>query len=164
MPGPKPPPLLLSDQQRSVLEKLALRHRTPQQLAQRARLVLAAGSGLNNSQIGRLIGLEPDAVRLWRNRWLSFAAIPLAELSIEERLKDVPRAGKPSAITPEQFCQIVALACQLPEQSARPITHWSPRELAAEIVKRGILTKISPRHAARLLKKGISNPTGCAAG
>ncbi|WP_407920002.1 helix-turn-helix domain-containing protein [Gloeobacter violaceus] len=61
---------------------------------------------------------------------------------MEERLKDIPRAGKPSAITAEQLCQIVALACELPEASGRPITQWSPRELAAQIVGRGILSAI----------------------
>lgn len=164
MPGPKPPALVLSDEQHSLLEKLVARHSTSQQLVKRARLILDCADGLNNSQIAQRLGTDPDAVRFWRNRWLGLAAIPLKDLSIEERLADAPRAGKPSAITPEQFCQIVALACELPESSGRPITHWSPRELAAEIVGRGILASISPRHAARLLKKGISCRTGFGSG
>lgn len=164
MPGPKPPVLQLTDPQRQLLEKLIAKHSTPQQIALRARLVLAAADGLNNCRIGRRLGLSANSVRVWRNRWLSFAAIPLAELSVEERLADIPRAGKPSAITAEQFCRIIALACELPEASGRPITHWSPRELAHEIVRRGILNSISPRHAARLLKKGLSSRTGCAGG
>ncbi|MBC8120648.1 MAG: helix-turn-helix domain-containing protein [Gemmatimonadaceae bacterium] len=108
--------------------------------------------------------MSANSVRVWRNRWLSFAAIPLAELSVEERLADIPRPGKPSAISPEQVCRIVALACELPEQSNRPITHWSASELAAEIIARGILPTISPRHAARVLKRGICNPTASVAG
>jgi len=74
--------------------------------------------------------------------------------SIEERLQDVPRPGAPSQITADQRCQIEALACEKPEKSGRPITHWSAREIADEIMARKIVKHISPRHAARLLKRG----------
>jgi putative transposase len=51
----------------------------------------------------------------------------------------------------------VALACDQPKE--RPISHWTGREIADEMMVRGIVKQISPRHAARLLKKGISNRT-----
>jgi putative transposase len=51
-------------------------------------------------------------------------------------------------------CQILALACEQPSGSGRPISQWSHRELADEIVRRGITDRISPRHASRLLKSG----------
>lgn len=162
--GPKPPPIELPDHQRQQLLALVRRHSTPQQIAQRARLLLVMAQGMNNCQAARQVGFSVNSVRLWRERWLSFSTIPTSELSVEERLADIPRAGKPSAITSEQMCRIVALACEAPERSGRPITHWSPREIAAEIVKRGILAAISPRHAARVLKKGTSSPTGSATG
>jgi hypothetical protein len=60
-------------------------------------------------------------VRQWRQRWLAGQGIPLTELGGEERLHDLPWAGKPSAITADQLCQIAALACEIPEQSERPI-------------------------------------------
>src|SRR4051812_21731924 len=81
-----------------------------------------------------------------------FQPIPLAELSIEDRLRDAPRSGKPSTITAEQICAIVAMACEAPSPSGRPITHWTQREIADEVIKRGIVQRISPRHAARILK------------
>jgi putative transposase len=46
------------------------------------------------------------------------------------------------------------MACEHPEESGRPISHWTGREIADEIKKRGIVDEISPRHAARLLKRG----------
>jgi hypothetical protein len=52
---------------------------------------------------------------------------------------------------------MVAMACEAP--SERPISHWTGREIADEVMRRGIVKQISPRHAARLLKKGISNHT-----
>ena len=62
-------------------------------------------------------------------------------------------------ITPEQGCRIVALACEAPSVAGRPISQWTGREIAAEIVSRGIVPTISGRHAARLLKKGTSSRT-----
>src|ERR687894_431506 len=83
MRGPKPPVVELSPEARHELEALLRRRSLPQQLALRARIVLAAAAGQNNSQIARSLGLEVDTVRLWRNRWLSFAPIPLAEFALE---------------------------------------------------------------------------------
>jgi len=157
MRGPKPPVVEVSPEVRHELEALLRRRSLPQPLALRARIVLAAAEGQNNSQIARSLGLETDTVRLWRNRWLSFAAIPLPDFSLDERLSDVPRSGRPIQITAEQRCQIVALACEAPKEAGRPISQWTGREIADEVIKRGILPTISARHASRLLKKGISN-------
>ena len=88
----------------------------------------------------------------------------LGDLSAEERLTDAPRSGAPARIGSEQICQIVALACAVPGASGRPISQWTGREVADEVVARGILPAISPRHAARLLKKGASSRTASATG
>jgi hypothetical protein len=159
MKGPKPPAVDLSEAERQGLEKLVKAHSTSQQIALRARITLTASQGLNNEQVGRALHVGVDMVRHWRQRWLAGQAIPLSELSVEERLHDLPRAGKASAITADQRCQMEALACEKPEQSERPISQWSGREIADELMKRGIIAQISPRHAARLLKGGISNRT-----
>jgi len=159
MKGPKPPVVNLSEAERQGLEKLVKAHSTPQQIVVRARIILTASQGLNNEQVGRALDVGVDMVRYWRQRWLAGQAIPLTELSVAERLHDLPRAGKPSAITADQLCQIMALACEKPEQSARPISQWSGREIADEIMKRGIVAQISPRHAGRLLKRGILSHT-----
>jgi putative transposase len=153
MPGPKPPAVHLDDQERQELEKLTRRHNTRQQIALRGRIVLAAAEDKNNSQIARELKVTVDTVRLWRNRWLTLRPIALQDLSIEERLEDLPRPGAPPRITADQRCQIEAMACEDPEDSERPISHWTNRELADEIIKRNIVSHISPRHAARLLKR-----------
>ena len=159
MKGPKPPTVNLSEAEQEGLERLVKAHSTGQQIALRARIILAVSQGLNNEQVGRELHVGVDMVRQWRQRWLAGQAIPLTELSVEERLHDLPRAGKPSAISADQLCQITALACEKPEQSERPISQWSGREIADEVMKRGIVAQISPRHAARLLKRGISSHT-----
>jgi putative transposase len=154
--GPKPAELTLGEEEQKGLEALVHRYSTPQQLAKRGRIVLAAAEGRRNAEIARALAISIDMVRTWRGRWISLQAVPLSELSITERLEDIPRPGKPPEITAEQRCQIVALACEAP--SERPISHWTAKEIAQEIMQRGIVEHISPRHAARLLKKGISNP------
>jgi putative transposase len=159
MPGPKPPAVELTADERRELEGLVRRHKTGQQLADRARVVLLAADGLNNSEIARELALEPDTVRLWRQRWLMPSGVAPAELSAADRLADAPRSGTPARITPEQVARIVALACEAPGESGRPVSQWSTTELAAEIVRRGIVDTISPRHAARLLKRGTSGRT-----
>ena len=159
MPVPKPPIIELTDNERGELDALMRRHSTPQQLALRARIVLAASDGLNNGQIVRELGVSRDMAQLWRGRWLGLQAVSADDLSVEERLTDVPRSGAPARISAEAVCQIVALACEAPAQSGRPISQWSSREIADEIERRGIVEQISPRHAARLLKRGISNHT-----
>jgi putative transposase len=164
MPGPRPKPVELDKASRNELLKLVHRHGTPQQLAKRARMVLMAADGKNHVQIARELDVTVDTARLWRNRWLSFSNLPLEDLSVKERLEDAPRPGKPATITPEQVCQIVALACEAPEKSGRPISHWTGREIADEIVARGIVDQISARHAQRLLKRGTFNPTASAIG
>jgi len=162
MRGPKPAPLTLSDEERAELERLVRGHRTGQQVAKRARMILAAAAGQNNTEIAHAEGTDADVVRRWRMRWRRLQAVALTDRSAAERLADDPRPGTPARITAEQICQIVALACEQPKE--RPISHWTARELADEIMQRGIVAQISPRHAARLLKKGICNRTVSAIG
>ena len=153
MPSPKALPLELSEAEEANLKKLVNRHKVGQQIAIRGRIVLAAGAGKNNSQIAREQEVSLDMVRLWRQRWLDLQPIALAELSVEERLEDLPRPGAPARITADQRCQIEALACEKPEDADRPISHWTGREIADELMKRGIVEQISARHAGRLLKR-----------
>ena len=153
MRGPKPTPIHLTDEDRQGLEKLIHRHTMGQQIALRGRIILAAAEGKNNTQIAREMSITLDTVRLWRKRWLQLQDISLDDLSFEERLQDLPRPGAPAQISADQRSQIEALACEEPEESGRPITHWTGREIADEIIRRGIVNQISARHAARLLKR-----------
>ena len=154
MPGPKPPQIVVSEDQRTALENLVRGHTTGQALARRARVVLLAALGYSNMDIAREVPMDEEAVGLWRRRWAKWSTIPLTELSVADRLADAARPGAVPRLTAEQVCQIIALACEQPARSDRPISQWSHRELADEIMRRGITNRISPRHAARLLKSG----------
>ena len=93
MPGPKPPPIELTPIEQQELEKLVNRHNVGQQIALRGRIVLAAAEGKNNGEIARELKVTLDMVRLWRGRWRDLQPIALADLSVEERLEDLPRPG-----------------------------------------------------------------------
>ena len=164
MRGPKPPAVILDEAEREELGALVRQHRTPQQVAVRARIILAAAGGQNNSQIARQVGVDVATVRLWRGRWLGLRAVPLADFSVAGRLGDAPRPGGPCRITAAQVCQITALACAAPQAPERPISQWTGREIADEARKRGIVAAISPRHASRLLKRGTSSRSASATG
>jgi putative transposase len=154
--GPQPPLITLLPSERQELEALIRRPSTPQQVVLRARIVLACAAGLNNAQIERDLQIGIDAPRLWRRRWLETApADPEAALPVTARLQDLSRPGAPGRFTAEQFCQLIAMGCEIPEGCDRPISHWTPREIADEAQKRGIVESISPRHAGRVLKRGI---------
>ena len=159
MPGPRAVAVNLTDEEKSGLRQLIRRHHVRQQIAKRARIVLAAGEGQSNSQIKREQKLSIDMVRQWRQRWVDLQPIALSDLSLEERLEELPRAGKPARITADQVCRIQQMACEKPEESGRPISHWTNREVADEVMLRGIVAHISPRHAARILKKGLCSHT-----
>jgi putative transposase len=159
MPGRKPPAIHLTDYERRRLELFVRRYSTGQQKAIRGRIILLAADGKNNREIVKELNVSVDTARLWRQRWLDLQPISMDDLSVEERLDDLPRPGTPPRLTPNQICQIEKLACEKPEHSERPITQWTGREIADEIKKRGIIDEISPRHASRLLKKRASNRT-----
>ena len=153
--GPRPAAVPLTSAEQKALLTLVSRHSTPQQLALRARIILAAAQGNNHAQIARELGCSLDMARLWRRRWLATAADdPDVPPDVTARLSDLPRPGAPAHFTAEQFCQLIALACEIPEGSDRPISQWSQREIAAEAIQRGIFVSISPRHAGRFLKGG----------
>src|ERR1700730_2212365 len=156
--------VVLSEKEQEALTRISRRYRSEQQMALRARLVLAAAQGHSNVQIAHELQINVDTVRLWRDRWVGLQGIDLDTLSLAERLQDAPRPGTPPKFTAQQRCQMAALACEAPMKAERPISQWTGREIAEELVKRGIVEQISPRHASYLLKKGACNRTASAIG
>ena len=150
-----PPPLTLSDEEQEALEHLVSRHKTPQQIAMRGRIILLAAQGYNHREIARTLDTTRVTVRAWRKRWHESAN---SGQSVQQRLQDAERPGAPTTFTMEQVLRLVALACESPEDYQRPISHWTPRELAEELVKQGIVESISVRHVGRLLDEADLKP------
>lgn len=167
MPNPQAKAIAISEGQKKILEQIARRTSNPYRLVRRAQLILRAAEGANNSQISRQLQLHRNQVRLWRQRWqLAKESLRKAEVEgssdtiLKERiinvLSDEFRRGSNAKFSVEQIVQIVAMACEDPGQSERPVTHWTPGELADEAVKRGTVEQISPRSVGRFLKRGYS--------
>jgi putative transposase len=165
MGGPLPAAIELSTRQRALLEHLRQRQTAPQRLIRRVLILLALAANPCLKATARDLGLNRISVRLWRDRWLDAAeALAQAERDnpsdqqllglILEILGDAPRPGGPATFSAEQIVQIVAVACEPPEKSGRPMSHWTPRELADEVKKRQIVKDIAPRTVGRFLKTG----------
>lgn len=142
--------ITLSEAERSALEALARAHTTPQLLALRAQIILLADEGVSVYGSMRRLGTWDNIVRRWRKRWCERPA----HADIAERLADEPRPGAPARFTPEQVCQIVALACRAPAaEDGPPFSQWSQQTLADEAMRQGIVDGISQRSVGRILKR-----------
>lgn len=155
----------VTERQEAILQQIIRRSKSPQSQVMRAKIVLAGRVyGRRNTEIARELKINSQTVSTWRGRWLA-ATEQLAEVegtgddqalerAIEETLLDESRSGTPPTFSAEQVCQIIAVACEEPKLSGRPITEWTPRELADEVIKREIVTSISTSQVWRFLKRG----------
>ena len=112
-------------------------------------ILLVAEENLNHREISEKVGIVQSQLPQWIKRWQDANK----ETAVEERLKDKARSGRKPTITAEQWCKIMALACEKPENYGVPITHWSHSTLTAEIIKQGIVETISMSHVGNFLKK-----------
>jgi putative transposase len=160
--GPRPIPLKLSRAQGAILEKIIGRPSNSQQLVKRAQIIQYADKGLRNEEIARKLRISAPTVIKWRRRWatsqeqrdeIEKSAEPSElEEALIAVLADESRSGAPLKFQAEEVCQIMAIACEEPSASGRPVSEWTPRELADEVVKRNIVSSISVRQTGRFLK------------
>ena len=112
-------PVNLSETDRQELERWVAAHRTPQQVSQRCRIVLAAAHGQENNLIAEDLNLNFKTVALWRNRFVSEGPDCLWEVA-EGR-------GRKPILSPEDIERIVDATLQTKPAGA---THWSCRTMA----------------------------------
>lgn len=166
----------VSKRQRRLLERWVRKAcETPHRLRERCQIVLMSAEGLNNEEQGRRLGIDRQRVRRWRTRWfehhskLSEAeaeSVTDGDLSklMKEILGDAHRPGAPTTFSAEQVAQIISVACEPPSDHGLPVSHWTPRELAAVVMARGIVEQISERQVGRFLARANSDRTGAAIG
>ena len=145
----------LEDTVKDELEELVKKHSTPQQIALRARIILLLCKGMSRSKVAHELNVSPDMVRLWHHRWLDSSK---TDKCVRDRIEDSHRSGAPAKFSVNQLTHLFAIACENPDGSNRPISHWTARELADELIKRGIVESISARHVGRLLKEADIKP------
>lgn len=115
------PAIALDPPTRAEVERLARAPSTPQALALRARLVLAAAAGHSNQQIAATFHLTPNTVGKWRSR---FALYGLAGLT------DYQHPGRPPKHGPQVREKLRKLLHQSPPAGAE---RWTVRGLAWEL-------------------------------
>lgn len=163
MPFVKAKELNLSDKEKEILEEIIRKKSSFQAQVIRAEIILAASKNKENIIIAEQLKLNRKTVKLWRDKWfrykdkLSRNQIDdkhLKKLILNEILIDEQRSGIKAIFTIEQITKIIALACERPEYSGYPTSHWTIRELREEILKREIVKEISWSSIQRFLKSG----------
>jgi transposase len=119
MASPKLEPIVLTDDERQVLEGWARRRKTAQALALRSRIILACAAGDGVTAVAAELGISRATAGKWRSRFL------------ESRLKglnDEQRPGRPRTVTGEHVEKVIAAT--LEQQPPGGDTHWSTRSMA----------------------------------
>jgi len=162
------PAIPMTERQYRILSKYWGKHSLPQNKKTRIKILLLASQGRSNASVKRELGVDINTVKKWRRRWEAECdSINAFELGISDEgvsdkallhrmlnvLKDSPRSGAPKEITLAQEQQIIALACEKPEDHGIPMTHWNREMLAHVAMAQGIVKKISPRYVSEILKK-----------
>jgi transposase len=119
MPSPKLEPLVLTDDERRVLEGWVRRRKTAQALSLRSRIVLACADGASVSAVAAELGISRATTAKWRSRFLEGRL---------DGLGDEPRPGRPRTVTDEQVEKMITAT--LEQQPPRGDTHWSTRSMA----------------------------------
>ena len=117
--GPKAE-LIVTNQQRAELERLARRARTNRHLALRAKIILLSSEGLNNKQVAAKSRTSPATVGNWRRRFVASGV---------DGLLDEPRPGAPRKITDDD---VEAIIVKTLEAKPKGRTHWSTRKMAEQ--------------------------------
>ncbi|QDL37151.1 IS630 family transposase [Rhodoferax sediminis] len=123
------PEIVLTDEERAELTRLACSKLTSVRLALRARIVLLAAQGLQNKEIAGQVGVGRVQVSRWRERYLESR-----RAGIE---RDLPRGAPPVKV---DIARLVALTTQSTPAAA---THWSTRKMGTEL---GVSASTVMRH------------------
>ncbi|MGP8078067.1 MAG: helix-turn-helix domain-containing protein [Thermoplasmata archaeon] len=112
-------PVAVSSSERRELRRWTRVRGRPRRLAVRARIVLEAAKGRPNSAIAARLGVAPETVARWRERFLA--------TGLEGLRREAPRAGAARRVPHELVGEVLNAQLDRP-RSGR--TGWSTRSLA----------------------------------
>lgn len=141
--------IMLSADDRAVLEERARAYTAPFATVVRAKIVLLAADGEPNTRIAERLDVHVGTVGFWRKRYFEAGLAGLA---------DRPRSGRPRSFAPEVVAEVKAMACEPPTEREVPLSRWSSVELAAQAVTEGLVAAVSASTVRRWLHTDAIRP------
>ena len=157
----------ISEKPQIVLEEFCRSRTVAQCVVPRSTIILRGFQKCLNEEIAVEVQLNRPQVGVWRQRWReTWESLCVWECREPQRLReailevlsDAPRPGAPPTFHADQVARIVALACESPKLSGRPINHWTLTELRDEVLARKIVETISRAHVGRFLPQAALQP------
>lgn len=172
MRGTHPPlPLAVNARLAQIVRDQSRRGKIPSSFKQRLLIIKDGIEGKSKYSTRKKLGISKTKINLWRVRWeenisilmraseQGFRAEPLKDYELLEMIKDIlsdrPRMGAPKRFTLTEEEQIVALACEKPQDHGIEMTNWTHEMLAHVSMAEKIVTSISKRHIGNILKKRV---------
>ena len=141
--------IVLSEADRAELQRRARCYSAPHAEVVRAKIVLLAADGLENTVIAGRLDVHVGVVSRWRKR---FAGEGMSGLA------DRPRSGRPRVYAAAVVAEVKAMACEPPEDRGVPQSRWSAADLAAQAATEGLVAAVSRATVARWLDADAIRP------
>jgi transposase len=149
MPRKSPFKIVLTEDEKMELERMARKYTGPYFTVVRAKIILLAAQGLSNKLIAERLDLPRQIVSKWRKRFFEKRL---------DGLSDNPRAGRPAQFSPEEVVTVKAIACELPARKGLPLSRFSRGDLKRYVEKVGLISKISAITIWRWLRADAIKP------
>jgi transposase len=141
--------ITLSDADRAELRCRARCYTAPHAEVVRAKIVLLAADGLENTVIAERLDAHVGVVSRWRKRF--------AEEGMDG-LADRKRSGRPRVFPATVVAEVKAMACEPPEDRGVPQSRWSAADLAAQAAAGGLVESVARATVARWLDADAIRP------
>jgi len=139
----------LSDEDRAELRRRARCYSAPHAEVVRAKVVLLAADGLENTVIAERLDVHVGVVSRWRKRFTEEGMAGLA---------DRQRSGRPRVFPAAVVAEVKAMACEPPEDREVPQSRWSAADLAAQAAEEGLVEAVSRSTVRRWLDADAIRP------
>jgi transposase len=149
MSRPSPFVINLSDADRAELQRRARCYSAPHAEVVRAKIVLLAAGGVENTMIAGRLDVHVGVVSRWRKRFAQEGMSGLA---------DRPRSGRPRVFPAAVVAEVKAMACEPPEDRGVPQSRWSAADLAAQAAGEGLVESVARSTVRRWLDADAIRP------
>lgn len=132
----------LKEEERRKLLGIVSKGRNKAVVIQRAHILLKVDEGKTDAEISQMLYASEQTIRRTRLRY--------AQEGLQAALEDKPHPATGSELDEKQEARLIALACSDPPAGQ---ARWTLELLTQEMLRDGIVTRISPETVRLLLKK-----------